>query len=87
MDTYTTTHQKNLAMTNKKKSYCYNCKFAGKGFKAWKVTHHHCEDEKQYNQEKFDNDEFSAWDTLRVFSDTCDNHEFKKVRLFKTNII
>jgi len=64
---------------NKKKRHCYNCKFAGKGFKVWKLTHHHCEDEKQYNQEKFDNDEFCAWDTLRVFSDTCDSHEFKAV--------
>ncbi len=59
------------------KPHCYNCKFAGKAFKIGKITHHHCEDKKQYNQEMFDRGEFTAWDTLRVFSDTCDNHEFK----------
>lgn len=66
-------------MAKQKKPHCYNCKFAGQGFKIGKLTHHHCEDEKQYNQEKHDNGEFTAWDTLRVFSDTCDNHEFKEL--------
>ena len=28
---------------DKRKKHCYNCKFAGKGFKVGKVTHHHCE--------------------------------------------
>ena len=57
---------------------CYNCKFAGKAFKIKKLTHHHCEDEKQYNQAKHDNGEFGAWDTLRVFSDSCNNHKSKE---------
>ncbi len=60
-----------------KKRHCYNCKFAGPAFKVGKLTHHHCEDEGQYNQEKFDNGEFTAWDTLRVFADVCDNHRLK----------
>lgn len=65
-------------MENIKKRYCYNCKFAGKGFKIGKLTYHHCEDEKQYNQEKFDTGEITAWDTLRTFNDVCDNHELIK---------
>lgn len=60
-----------------KKPRCYNCKHATKGFKAWKLTHHHCNDPKKYNQETFDKGEFCVWDTLRIFSDTCDAHEYK----------
>ena len=66
-------------MVKKKKARCYNCKFAGQMFKVGKITHLHCKDEKQYNQEMYDNGEFTSWDTLRVFSDVCDNHEFKSV--------
>lgn len=61
-----------------KKPRCYNCKFAGNQFKIGKLTHLHCSDPKEYTQDKFDNNEFCAWDTLRVFNETCDNHEFKK---------
>lgn len=57
---------------------CYNCKHASEQFKVGKLTHLHCLDKKQYNQEGLDNDEFTAWDTLRTFSDTCSNHEFKQ---------
>ena len=66
-------------MENNKKTGCYNCKFAGKQFKINKLTHLHCEDPKKYTQEKYDNGEFCAWDTLRVFSDICSDHEFKAV--------
>ena len=59
----------------KTKSGCYNCKFAGEQFKIKELTHLHCEDPIKYTQEKHDNDEFCAWDTLRVFSDICSNHE------------
>ena len=34
-------------------------------------------EQKEYTKEKFDNDEFSHWDTLRVFNETCKAHEFK----------
>ncbi len=62
---------------DKRKAKCYNCKHGGNQFKLDKLTHLHCNDLQKYTQEKFDNDEFCAWDTLRVFSDTCESHEFK----------
>ena len=61
-----------------KKPRCYNCNFSGKQFKINKLTHLHCEDPKKYTKEKFIKGEFSAWDTLRVFNNTCDNHKFRK---------
>lgn len=61
-----------------KKARCYNCMYAGRQFKVWKLTHLHCGDPSKYNQERFDRGEFCAWDTLRVFSDTCDNHKYKQ---------
>ena len=64
-------------MEEKRKPRCHNCKFAGNQFKIDKLTHLHCEDPKEYTKEKFDNDEFSHWDTLRVFNETCKAHEFK----------
>ncbi len=60
-----------------KKRKCYNCKHSTKGFKVFYLTHHHCCDPTKYSEEKWDKGEFCAWDTLRVFSDTCENHEFK----------
>ena len=41
------------------------------------MTHYHCENPKEYPQEIFDSVGFSAWDTLREFSDTCKDHQFK----------
>jgi hypothetical protein len=58
------------------KPHCYNCKHAGVAFKIGKLTHQHC----QSPQAKADWDAGkinSAWDTLRVFSDKCKDHEFK----------
>ena len=66
-------------MEAKKQPRCYNCKHAGQQFKIKKLTHLHCEEPIKYNRKSFDNDEFCAWDTLRVFSDTCEVHEFKAV--------
>ena len=63
-------------MRNKAK--CHNCKNSSKQFKVIKLTHVHCYNPKEYTQEKADTGEFSAWDTLRVFSDTCSDHEFKE---------
>lgn len=56
---------------------CYNCKHAGNSFKIAGKTHMHCCDEKQYNQEGFDKGDFTPWDTLREFWNTCENHEHK----------
>ena len=67
-------------MESKKKPRCHNCRFGGQQFKIHKLTHLHCSDPTEYTQEKFDNGEFCEWDILRVFNDTCNNHEFK-VRL------
>lgn len=64
-------------MENRKKPRCHNCKFSSNQFKIGKLTHLHCQDEKQYPKEKFENGNLSAWETLRVFSDTCNNHKFK----------
>lgn len=59
-----------------KKARCYNCKFRGQQFKIGKLTHLHCE-HPQYSEERFLSGELSPWDTLRVFSDDCTDHEFK----------
>ena len=60
-----------------KKPRCYNCKHAGKQFKIDKLTHLHCENEKIYTNEMYKNGEVHPYDTLRVFNNTCDKHEFK----------
>ena len=60
------------------KPRCYNCKFAGQRFKLGNLTHNHCEDDKQFSHAGFDNGDFSPYDTVRKFSDTCKNHEFKE---------
>jgi len=64
-------------MDNIKKRRCHNCKFSGQPFKIGKLTHNHCEDPKVYNEEAFNKESWSAWETLRVFNNTCNNHEFK----------
>lgn len=66
-------------MSNKKRK-CYNCKFGGDQFKINKLTHLHCENPEEYPEEIIESPDFSAWETLRVFSDTCDKHEFKEVK-------
>lgn len=64
-------------MENKIKPRCYNCRFGGEQFKAGELTYLHCNDPSKYNQDTWDNEEFTAWDTLRVFNETCKNHKFK----------
>ena len=63
-----------------RKPRCHNCKFGGTQFKIGKLTHLHCCDERQYNKKDFDDGKFCAWDTLRVFNDMCNNHEFKQLK-------
>ena len=63
-----------------KKPRCYNCKYAGQQFKLGKLvklTHLHCEHPVKYSKEKHGHGEFCVWDTLRIFSDDCELHEFK----------
>ena len=59
-----------------KKRKCYNCTHRGNQFKIGKLTHMHCEHPK-WTKEYFYKNDFSPWDTLMVFSDTCKDHEFK----------
>lgn len=70
--------QKAIEVQKAKKPKCHNCIFAGNNFKVANVTHLHCCDEKQYPKDKFESGELTAWDSLMKFSDTCNNHEFKK---------
>lgn len=61
-------------MKNKK---CYNCKHGGNQFKISKITHLHCMNPEIYKIEGFESGQTSAWDTLRVFSDSCNSYQSK----------
>ncbi len=58
------------------KPKCYNCKHAGQQFKVHNLTHLHCEHPK-WSEEDMKSGKISPWDTLCVFSETCNDHEFK----------
>jgi len=58
-----------------KKRKCYNCIHSSKQFKVGKLTHVHCYHPKY--EEGLNDGTYSAWDTLEVFSNTCNDHEFK----------
>lgn len=60
------------------KTKCYNCKFMGNQFKIADINHHHCEEPTQFTKEQWDTGDFSPWDTLKKFSDTCNKYEPKK---------
>lgn len=64
-------------MKSEKKPRCHNCKFSGPQFKIGKLTHLHCESP-TYQKQADDGDTPNPWETLRVFNDTCDEHEFKE---------
>lgn len=53
---------------------CYNCIYATKQFKVGELTHIHC-CSPTYEEMNNKGNPPCAWETLRVFSDTCD--EFK----------
>jgi hypothetical protein len=55
---------------------CWNCIYKGDSFKIRKLTHHHCYSPTYENQHQQGID-VSPWETLRVFSDTCDEHKLK----------
>ena len=58
------------------KAKCYNCKHGGDQFKVGNLTHLHCMHPK-YKEEDFISGKLSTWETLCVFSDVCNKHEFK----------
>ena len=58
------------------KKRCYNCKHRTDGFKIGNLTHYHCK--APSFMEKHKTHDVSAWDTLVVFSDSCDEHEFRE---------
>jgi len=60
-----------------KKRRCHNCKFGGDQFKVHKLTHLHCESPQMHKFFEDNPDTASAWDSLRVFNETCEDHEFK----------
>lgn len=55
---------------------CWNCKHRTKSFKVGKLTHYHCMSPTYEKQHK-EGVKISTWETLRVFSDSCDEHEFR----------
>lgn len=55
---------------------CWNCKHRTQGFKVGNLTHYHCMSttyQKKHKEGVF----FSPWETLRVFSDSCNEHELR----------
>ena len=76
-DDYGNSYNHMLPAVSVKKRKCYNCKFAGKQFKITNLTHLHCENETIFPVEKWESGELSPWDSLQVFSDVCEFHEFK----------
>ena len=61
-----------------KKPRCHNCIFSGQQFKIDKLTHLHCGNAEAVG---FVEDPGSPWETLRVFNDTCQHHQFKTVKV------
>lgn len=72
------------AVKNRK---CYNCKHRTEAFKVGKLTHYHCMSPSYkpvgnalHRFVKLNTTigiAISPWETLRVFSDNCDEHEFR----------
>lgn len=60
-----------------RKPKCHNCKYRTDAFKIEKLTHYHCMSPSYQKMADASNPP-NPWDTLRVFSDTCKEHEFKK---------
>lgn len=62
---------------DQRKRRCHNCVHASESFKVLKLTHHHCYKPEHQRRWEMEDPDISPWDTLRVFSDTCNDHEFK----------
>lgn len=63
-------------MSDDRKPKCYNCKHRTDAFKIGKLTHYHCVSP-TYKKMNREGKSISPWETLRVFSDSCDEHEFR----------
>jgi len=55
---------------------CFNCKHGGKQFKVGGVTHLQCDHPKWDQKWNADPGSFHPFDTVRIFGDTCDLHEY-----------
>jgi hypothetical protein len=53
---------------------CWNCKTRSKGFKLGRLTHYHCH-KLEHQQKIKSGEDLSPYDTLVVFSDTCNDFE------------
>ena len=56
---------------------CWNCIYKGVSFKIGNLTHNHSYSPTYENKHQQGID-VSPWETLRVFSDTCDEHKLKQ---------
>lgn len=73
-------HPKNNKLMKKEVKKCFNCKFRHRteGFKIGKLTHYHCQSPTYQNL--IDSGVIpSPWETIRVFGDSCNEHESNKV--------
>lgn len=57
-------------MKTKQANRCYNCKYAGKPFRAYYTTHIHCR-KPEYEDRNNAGNPLHPWETLRVFSSNC----------------
>jgi len=57
-----------------KKPKCYNCKHSSKGYKINNLTHHTCMEPEQDKRIK---NGAHPFESLVVFSNTCNKHQFK----------
>jgi len=62
-------------MSNSNNPMCCNCLYGGQPFKLGNVTHQHCE-HPRYTQEGAERGDFTPYDTLMKFSETCTDHKF-----------
>ena len=63
-----------MKKAKRQRTRCFNCKFRGEFFRINGLNHLHCENEEAVTPFAADG-QLSAWDSLRVFWDTCDKHE------------
>lgn len=55
---------------------CWSCKHRTNAFKIKNLTHYHCI-APSYQKQADTGDPPSPWDTLRVFSDSCNEHKLR----------
>lgn len=67
----------NKPINSQKKPKCHNCKNRTDYFKIGKLTHYHCMSP-TYQKQADEGEPPNPWETLRVFNNTCNEHEFKE---------